>query len=190
MPPPFRPLPAAVGAGTWGDYTVSSDVFLDKTETAALLGRINNVGYGYGIIPKGYILRLTGDGKLVLSVIRGKLDKKALVGDAEQQAMIRAGVDSGEGGEKLLGTAKVSHASGKWHTVKLRFKGDQITAIIDGRAAITATDGAYATGMAGLLAGRAGAHESRPYFDNFSVAPDPYRSPLRQPPLIAKPMYP
>lgn len=178
-----------IGDDQWTDYTVSADLYLEAGETAAVLGRINNVGSGYGVIPKGYILRMTGSGDLVLSVIRGKMDKKELVGDAEQQAMIKAGIDTGDGGEKLLGTAHLTTAAGSWHSIKLRFAGQQIIAIVDGKTMITATDTTYKTGMAGLLAGHTGDHVSRPFFDNFAVAPNGSRSFPRQTALKAKPMY-
>lgn len=112
-----------------------------------------------------------------------------MVGDAEQQAIIKAGGDDGAGGEKTLGAAHVGIRPGVWHSLKLTFDGDKITGIIDGKIVLTATDALYKTGMAGLPADRADSGFSRPFFDNFTVAPIGSKARLAQPPLVAKPMY-
>lgn len=64
------------------------------------MGRVNHVGAGYKTTPKDYFLQLHGDGKCGLVVVRGKKDKKKLVGDAEQQALLKKANDESEGGEK------------------------------------------------------------------------------------------
>jgi galactosylceramidase len=159
-----------VGDDQWQDYEVSADVYLGPDESAAVMGRVNHVGTGYGFIPKGYFLQLDDRGELRLVVVRGKVDKKKLVGDAEQQALIKAQNDKGEGGEKLLATIKLPDiAPNQWHKLKLRFEGSKITAFVDGRQVLAAMDALYPSGMAGLLAGASGKKLSMPYFDNVLV---------------------
>ena len=131
------------------------------------MGRINDVGSGYGIIPKGYYLKVDDQGLCQLVVVRGKIDKKKLVGDAEQQALIKKGLDEGEGGEKVLASVQLTDVkAGKWMRLKLRFEGDLIQGMIDGKIIFTARDGLYGHGMAGMLAAKFEDRVSTPYFDN------------------------
>jgi galactosylceramidase len=167
--PDWKPY-TIVGDDQWQDYEVSADVYLGPDESAAVMGRVNHVGTGYGFIPKGYFLQLNDRGELRLVVVRGKVDKKKLIGDGEQQALIRAQNDTSEGGEKVLGTVELPHiAANQWHKLKLRFEQTRITAFVDGRQVLAATDTLYAHGMAGLLAGAAGNKLSMPYFDNVLI---------------------
>jgi galactosylceramidase len=135
------------------------------------MGRVNDVGYGYGSIPKGYFLQAGDDGQCRLVVIRGKKEKKKAVGDAEQQALIKAGKDDSEGGEKVLGTVPLpSVGSNQWHNLKLRFEGSTITGLVDGKPVLSATDTLYSHGMAGLMAGPQDKKKlSMPYFDNVLI---------------------
>lgn len=159
-----------IGDEQWRDYEVSADIRLNQGDSAGVMGRVNHVGTGYGFIPKGYFLQLGDDGRCRLVVIRGKPDKKKLVGDAEQQAFIKAQNDESEGGEKVLGTVKVADVGpDRWHTLTLRFEGSTITGLVDGKPVLTATDTLYARGMAGILAGVAGRKLSTPYYDNVTI---------------------
>jgi galactosylceramidase len=159
-----------IGDDQWQDYEVSTDVYLTPGDMAGLMGRVNHVGTGYGIIPKGYLLQIDGGGQARLAVVRGKADKKALVGDAEQQALIRRQNDASEGGEKELASATVPGiAAGQWLNLKLRFSGPAITAYVNGQPVLEATDTLYGRGMAGLLAGATPKKLSMPYFDNVLV---------------------
>ena len=161
-----------IGGDHWRDYEVAADIRLSAGESGAVMGRINNVGSGYGFTPKGYFLELSASGELRLVVIRGKPDKKKLVGDAEQQALIRASHDDGEGGEKVLATFRADGVRpDQWHRLGLRFEGDLITGMLDGKAVLTATDILYDHGMAGLLAGADAHAVSRPWFDNLAITP-------------------
>ena len=56
----------------WQDYEVSADIYLDDGGWAGVMGRVNNVGNGYGCVPKGYYLRLAADGNCALVAINGK----------------------------------------------------------------------------------------------------------------------
>ena len=156
-----------MGDSVWKDYEVASDVYLNPGDAAGIMGRINDVGSGYGIIPKGYYLKVDDQGLCQLVVVRGKIDKKKLVGDAEQQALIKKGLDEGEGGEKVLDSVQLTDVkAGKWMRLKLRFEGDLIQGMIDGKIILTARDGLYGHGMAGMLAAKFEDRVSTPYFDN------------------------
>lgn len=179
-----------IGDDAWRDYQVSVDVYLQAGESAAVMGRVNHAGTGYGFIPKGYFLQLDAGGTLRLVAIRGKKDKQKAVGDAEQQALIKAMNDSSEGGERELATVRVPGVgAGRWHTLTLRFAGTRITALVDGVERLAATDSLYGAGMAGILAGSHDKQLSMPWFDNLVIkaagaaqpavtAPLPGRMPL------------
>jgi hypothetical protein len=55
-----------IGDRTGQDYEVSADIYLDDGGWAGVMGRVNNVGTGYGCVPKGYYLRLGPDGSCAL----------------------------------------------------------------------------------------------------------------------------
>lgn len=167
--PDWKPY-TILGDDGWTDYEVSADVRVRGGESAAVMGRINDVGSGYGAIPKGYLLELDGAGEVRLVVVRGKVDKKALVGDAEQQALIKAANDAAEGGEKILASAPLAGvAADRWHTLKLQFSGTRIRGYVDGKPLVEATDALYGKGMAGLLAGPAQTGLSMPYYRDVVV---------------------
>ncbi len=159
-----------LGDENWTDYQVSADVYLGEGESAGVMGRINHVGTGYGFVPQGYVVQLSSNGECCLSVIRGKTDKKQLIGDAEQQVQIQAQSDAEEGGEKTLARVQIADIEPRqWHNLKLRFEGETIAAFLDEKPVLRATDTRYSRGMVGLLAGKAEPKLSRPYFDNILV---------------------
>ena len=159
-----------IGDSIWNDYDISADLYLNPGDAAGIMGRVNHVGTGYGIIPKGYYLQLGDDGHCKLVVVRGKVDKNKLVGDAEQQALIKKNRDYSEGGEKVLASVKLSGiSSGKWYNLKLRFKGNEITGFIDGKQVLKAKDALYGHGMAGLMVEKYTDRVSTPYFDNLRI---------------------
>ena len=167
--PDWQPY-TIIGDEAWQDYEVSADVYLNPSDSAGVMGRINHVGTGYGFIPKGYFLQLSDEGQCRLVVVRGKKDPKKLVGDAEQQALIKAGKDEGEGGEKVLGTVQLPNVSpNQWHNLKLRFEGSTITGLVDEKAVLSATNNLYARGMVGLLVSQNAYRISTPYFDNVLI---------------------
>jgi galactosylceramidase len=166
--PEWQPY-TILGDDHWTDYEVSADVYLNPADSAAVMGRINDVGSGYGSIPKGYFLRLSDDGQCTLVVVRGA-KSAAPIGDAEQQALLRARKDYNEGGEKELGTVQLPGIGPKtWHRLMLRFDGTTITGFVDGKIVLNATDTLYGHGMAGLLAGAVKTRASTPYFDNLLI---------------------
>jgi galactosylceramidase len=159
-----------LGDDQWQDYEVSADVYLNTGDSAAVMGRVNSVGTGYGFIPKGYLLQLGDDGQCQLIVVRGNVDKKKVIGDAEQQALLKAGRDDSEGGERILGTIQIQNSGpNQWHNLKLRFEGSTISGFVDEKPLLTATNELYSHGMAGLLARGTKEKLSTPYFDNVLV---------------------
>ena len=168
--PEYMPY-TILGDNDWQDYEVSADVYLNPGDTAGVMGRVNNVGAGYRSVPKGYFVTLGDDGQCHLVVIRGlKRDKKKLEGDAEQQALIKAGKDDSGGGEKELGSVQIPNiAANQWHNLKLRFAGTNITASVDDKQVLTVSDPLYSHGMAGLRAGSGKKNLSTPYFDNVVI---------------------
>ncbi|MDC7682115.1 hypothetical protein PQU92_02440 [Asticcacaulis sp. BYS171W] len=180
--PDWQPY-TILGDAAWTNYEVGADIWLNNGDTGGVMGRINHVGTGYGFIPKGYFFELRDDGQARLIAIRGKKDPKALVGDAEQQRLIAAGKFDGEGGELVLGTQTVPGIkSHTWYRLSIRFEGDVITGVINGKPVLTAKSNLYEKGMAGLVAGQSKAKISTPYFDNVSVT-----APNRRLPKAATP---
>jgi len=142
-----------IGDQGWKDYEVSADVYLDNGGWAGVMGRVNNVGDGYGCAPKGYYLRLAADGTCTLVAINGKAGPVDL-GDKEHQEMLRTAGNSGEKGEKQMvaGTVK-NFAADQWHNVKLQFSGATITGFVDGTQVFITTNQFSSHGMAGLVTG-------------------------------------
>lgn len=168
--PEYMPY-TIIGDDQWQDYEVSADVCLNPGDSAGVMGRINNVGPGYRCVPKGYFMTLSDSGECRLVVIRGlKRDKKKLEGDAEQQALIKAGRDDSEGGELELGRIQIPDiGANQWHNLRLRFEGSVITALVDSKPVLTATNNLYSHGMAGLRAGNGKTKLSQPYFDDLLI---------------------
>ena len=160
------------GDSAWKDYEVSADIKLNSGDAAAVMGRICDVGSGYGIIPKGYYLQINDKGECKLVVVRGKIDKKKLVGDMEQQAYIMAYGDNSVGGEKTLATVQLKRFSlKKWYNLRLRFEGNNIKAYVDDKQIATLQDEHYNHGMAGLMALQFKDKTSTPFYDNIKVSP-------------------
>jgi len=178
-----------VGDDQWSDYEIAADIYLAPGETGGIMGRVNNVGTGYGYVPQGYVLTLEADGQVRLLVSRGKEDKTALVGDAEQQAIIRAARDTAPGGAAVLKQAHVPAAANGWHRLTLRFSGRTIVGSIDGQRVVNAQDGTYAHGMAGLLAGGDETRWSRAWFDNVALTPVGGETTAPSLPVLAQRLY-
>jgi len=176
-----------IGDDNWTDYEIASDVHLASGESGAVMGRVNSVGTGYGYIFQGYMLTLSADGVAQLVLSRGKLDKAELVGDAEQQALIRTAHDKKPGGTTVLAEADLgTRGANRWHRLSLRFSGSAITGLVDGKPVLAARDATYAHGMAGLLAGAGTRFWSTPYYDNLTIrsahdAAKPRLTPLPSP---------
>ena len=161
-----------LGDAGWMDYEVSADVYLNPGDEAGVMGRLCDVGSGYGIWAKGYYLKIDDQGKVTLILSRGKPNPRELIGDKEQQALILARKDVEIGGEYTLAEAKVSGVNAcEWHKLSLRFEGDKITGYVDGMEVVKATSDHYRKGMAGLIAPLQKRSVSTPYFDNLRITP-------------------
>ncbi len=180
-----------LGDSAWRDYEVSADVYLNPGDEAAVMGRLCDVGSGYGIWAKGYYLKINDKGHCTLILTRGKRDQKELIGDAEQQAAILARKDVEIGGEYTLAEADVKGiAACQWHNLRIRFEGDQITGFVDGSLVVRATSDHYGKGMAGLLAPLQEGRVATPYFDNLSITPLGRTKAASTPIPDIQPMYP
>lgn len=184
--PDWQPY-TIIGDRAWTDYDTSVDVRLADGDRAAVLARVNHVGTGYGFVPQCYLFEVASDGSCRLGVVRGKENKQELVGDAEQQALIRARADDRPGGEHTLAlSARHDIMPQQWHRLTLRCSGTQLTGLVDGTVVLTVTDELYPAGQAGLLAGgpritdavglaaesqAAEGRLSQPWFANFAVGP-------------------
>ena len=163
------------------------DVWLGAGERAGVMARVNHVGTGYGFVPQCYLLEVDGAGVVRLVVVRGKENKAELVGDAEQQELIRARGAAGPGGELELARASVPEVgTGQWHRLELRCAGSELVGSVDGAEVVRVRDGLYPTGQVGLLAGGPAIEDpaglaarseaapgvlSRPYFAELEIVP-------------------
>lgn len=161
-----------LGDVEWRDYEISADVYLNPGDQAGLMGRLCDVGSGYGIWAKGYYLKMDDKGKVTLILTRGKRDQKELIGDKEQQAIILARKDVEIGGEYTLDETQINGiAPCQWHNLKLRFENDHVTGFVDGMEVVRAKSDHYGKGMAGLIAPLLERSVSTPYFDNLRIVP-------------------
>jgi len=159
-----------IGDEKWTDYEVSADVFFDGGGSAGVMGRVNNVGGGYGSNPKAYCLRLQVDGTWSLTA-------------PNQQQRNASGVE--------LKTGKLdAFDAKKWHNVKLQFAGTTITALLDDAQVASVTDATHRTGMVGLFTGAGGNDRNTALFDNLIVRPvgSPAPAPTAFPATLT-PMY-
>ncbi len=159
-----------LGDSAWTDYEVSADLWLNPGDEGGLMGRVCNVGTGYGITPKGYYLKLGADGWCRLVITRGQ-GRNVAEGDAEQQALLKK-LKMEPGGETVLDSARLSQPTvAHWVKLGLRLEGDSITGYADGQPVVHANIGLYPKGMAGLIAMKQGKRVSTPYYDNLSIRP-------------------
>ncbi len=152
---------------------MSADLYLKPGDSGGVLGRINDVGSGYGTAPKGYLLEMTDAGLCRLIVSRGKKEKDPNAGDAEQQALALRRTNANPGGELVLGSVQLQgvHA-GTWHRLAIIFQGSGIAGLVDGKQVLSASDSLYTKGMAGLMAEGGEGKLSMPYYDNLLIRKD------------------
>jgi O-glycosyl hydrolase len=133
-----------LGDLSWGNYTVSSDVMLEKSGYAELLGRANSQSYSGAAGLNAYHLRVsdTGAWSILSSNTGGSVTTLA------------------HGTTTALGT-------NRWHSLSLAFAGSTITASIDGAAVGSATDYGYAAGQVGYATSQGETAQ----FDNLSITP-------------------
>jgi galactosylceramidase len=140
-----------IGDRDWTDYEVSADICLDQSGWAGVMGRVNNVGYGYGCVPKGYYLRLAAAGACSLYA-----------------STASGGKNNDEG--TMIATARVSNiVPNQWHNLKLQFSGSSIAGFVDGVQTFAAVDTLFAKGMAGLITGNDPNTRNTALFDNLLI---------------------
>ncbi|MBY8877217.1 ricin-type beta-trefoil lectin domain protein [Actinacidiphila acidipaludis] len=135
-----------LGDLSWGNYTVSSDVLLEKSGYAELLGRANTQSYSGAAGLNAYHLRVsdTGAWSILSSNTSGNVTTLA------------------HGTTSALGT-------NRWHTLSLAFSGSTITASVDGAAVGSAADYGYAAGQVGYATSQGETAQ----FDNLAITPGP-----------------
>ncbi|HEY0807926.1 MAG TPA: RICIN domain-containing protein, partial [Pseudonocardiaceae bacterium] len=135
---------ALLGDLSWSNYTVSSDVLLEKSGYAELLGRANSQSYGGAGGLNAYHLRVGDNGGWSILSSNTNANVSTLA----------------SGTVAALGT-------GRWHTLALTFSGSTITASIDGAQAGTAHDSTWGAGQAGYATSQGETAQ----FDNLSITP-------------------
>jgi galactosylceramidase len=161
-----------IGDRDWTDYEISADVFLDQGGCAGVMGRVNNVGGGYGCVPKCYYLRLAADGVCSLFVSTAPRGK------------------SNDAGSRLAEVHVSNFATDQWHNLKVQFSGTHIAGFLDGVQVLSTTDTHFAKGMAGLLTGDDPNVRGTAFFDNLLITP--VGVPIPKPTLFAhrqRPIY-
>jgi O-glycosyl hydrolase len=133
-----------LGELSWSNYTVSSDVLLEKAGYAELIGRAGGQSYtGAGGL-NAYHLRVSDTG--AWSVLNSNTN-----GNVATLA---------HGNTAALGT-------NRWHTLALTFAGSAITAVIDGATVGSANDRGWGAGQIGYATSQGETAQ----FDNLSVTP-------------------
>ncbi|CAG7612539.1 ricin-type beta-trefoil lectin domain protein [Actinacidiphila bryophytorum] len=135
---------AMLGDVGWSNYTVSSDVLLEQSGYADLLGRANSQDYTTTGGLNAYHLRVTDAGawSILSSSTNGNVSTLA------------------HGNVSALGT-------NRWHTLGLTFAGSTISAVIDGAAVGSVNDYSFAGGQVGYQTAQTETAE----FDNLSITP-------------------
>jgi hypothetical protein len=133
-----------MGDLSWSNYTVSSDVLLEKSGSAAeVIGRAGTQGRNNAGL-NAYHLRLSDTGAWSIQRTNGSWTWTTLAS----------------------GTV-AAPGTGTWHNLALGFQDSTITAKIDGTTVGTVTDSTYGGGQAGL--GTAGYYPVQ--YANYSVTP-------------------
>ena len=128
----------------WSNYTVSSDVLLEKPGYAEVIGRAGSQSYTGAAGLNAYHLRVsdTGNWSILNSNTNGTVSTLA------------------HGTVAALGT-------NRWHTLALTFSGSTITAVVDGATAGSANDSTWRAGQVGYATSQGETAQ----FDNLSITP-------------------
>ncbi len=133
---------AMLGDLSWTNYTVSSDVMLEKSGYAGLIGRAGSQTYGGAGGLNTYELRVTDTGSW--SIVRSNTSNTI--------------TSLASGSVAALGT-------GHWHSLALTFSGSSISASIDGTKVGSANDYSYGSGQVGYATSQGETAQ----FDNLSI---------------------
>jgi galactosylceramidase len=167
--PEWKPY-TVIGDDRWTDYEISADVLPDDRGWAGVMGRVTQTGNGWDDNPEGYYCRLYNDGGVQL---------------------FSAASHYGGSRDREIGFGKIEYkrANGSWHNLKMRFKVDTISVLVDDHLAVTVQDSEHTHGLAGLIAAGEGTDRSTACFDNLLInkignpIADPRRY-LKTPPAI------
>ncbi|MCO8276206.1 ricin-type beta-trefoil lectin domain protein [Actinoplanes sp. TRM 88003] len=133
-----------LGDVNWRNYTVSSDVLLEKSGYAQLVGRAGNYNHDQPQNLNAYYLRVADSGAW----------------------SIRS--NSTSGAQRTLTSGTVAAlGTGRWHKLALTMNGSTLTAAIDGVTVGSVTDSAWVAGQIGYATGQGVTAQ----FDNLSVTP-------------------
>jgi hypothetical protein len=135
---------ALLGDVSWSNYTITSDVLLEQSGYAELIGRAGAQDYTSTGQLNAYHLRVSDNGNwsILSSHTNGNVSTLA------------------HGTTAALGT-------GKWHSLSLAFSGSTITASIDGSTVGSASDYSFAGGQVGYATSQGETAQ----FDNLSITP-------------------
>jgi O-glycosyl hydrolase len=137
---------AELGSTTWNNYTVKTDVLLEKSGYVELLGRVG----GQELMNPGaldaYRLRVSDSG--AWSIRR--------TNQSAQTTTLQSGTTA------ALGT-------GRWNTLAFGFSGSTLTATVNGAVVGTVSDSTRGSGLAGIGTSQGQTAQ----FDNLSIAAGP-----------------
>ncbi|MFF0234534.1 ricin-type beta-trefoil lectin domain protein [Micromonospora sp. NPDC005254] len=133
-----------LGDLSWRNYTVSSDVMLEKSGYAQLIGRANTYNHQGPQNLNGYYFRVTDGGAWSIRSNNTSGNWRTLA----------------SGNTSALGT-------GRWHTLSLTLNGSTLTAAIDGTTVGTVSDSTWVAGQIGYGTGQGVTAQ----FDNLSITP-------------------
>ena len=135
---------ALLGDVNWSNYTVSSDVLLEKSGYAELIGRAGSQSYQGAAGLNAYHLRVSDTGAWSI-------------------------LNSNTGGTvtTLASGTVTAPGTNHWHTLALTFAGSTITAAIDGATVGSVTDRTWAGGQVGYATSQGETAQ----FDNLSITP-------------------
>lgn len=135
---------ALLGDVSWSNYTVSSDVMLERSGYAELIGRASAFPHDRPGSLNAYYFRVT---------------------DAGSWSILS---NSTAGTVRTLASGSVSALGiGRWHTLALTFSGSSITATIDGTTVGGTSDATWRAGQIGYGTGQGVTAQ----FDNLTVTP-------------------
>lgn len=145
-PIPWSTLPAPftlAGDVKWTNYSVSVDVLIPAQGAATVQGRVDTADLfkdKEAIYPSGYVFRVETSG--AWSLLSTQLQHPTVI--------------------LAQGTA---HLSANWHRLGLQFRGNQITAILDGHDMTSVQDASHSAGMIAI-----GSNWTAVEFDNLQVS--------------------
>ncbi|GAA2863687.1 galactosylceramidase [Actinoplanes cyaneus] len=133
-----------LGDVNWRNYTVSSDVLLEKSGYAQLVGRAGNYNHDNPHNLNAYYLRVSDNGSW----------------------SIRSNSTSGNQRTLASGTT-TALGTGRWHKLALTLNGSTLTATLDGTTLGSVSDSTWVAGQIGYATGQGVTAQ----FDNLTITP-------------------